>query len=372
MAQTTMSRWGADLYTGKVSYKIVQHRRRWYAIGGSLIAISLLLLLVRGLAPGIEFKGGSEFTLSNLTTTEQQPAIDAVSAVNGSEVPRVSTLGSSSLRVQTGKLTSDETTKVAQGLAEAYSIDVKDVSTTFIGPSWGADVTNKAVQGLVVFLVLVSLVMTAYFRNWRMAVGALVALVHDMVVTVGLYAGTGWEVTPATVIGFLTILGYSMYDTVVVFDKVRENTAKVLQQKRYTYAEMANLAVNQTLVRSINTSVVALLPVGAILFIGAFILGAGTLRDISLALFIGIMAGTFSSIYIATPVAVSLSERRGDVAEHTKAVLEARAAAAAAREASGEEPDEEFRVGAAVPGHHKGQAAQPVRRKAARGTGRAS
>ncbi|MCV2394535.1 protein translocase subunit SecF [Actinotalea sp. M2MS4P-6] len=369
MASTRMGRWGSDLYTGKRSYQIVGHRRRWYAISATIIVISALLLVTKGLTLSIEFRGGSEFTLSNVSDTSQQPAIDAVTAIQPDEVPRVSVVGGSSLRVQTGQLDDAQTQEVAAALAAAYGIPTDQVSTTYIGPSWGKDVTDKAVRGLIVFLVLVTLVMTIYFRNWRMAVAALVALVHDMIITVGLYTGTGWEVSPATVIGFLTILGYSIYDTVVVFDKVRENNERLLEQKRFTHAELSNLAVNQTLVRSINTSVVALLPVSGILFIGAFLLGAGTLRDIALALFIGIIAGTFSSIFIATPVEVSLREREPAVREHTKAVLEARAAAGMTAEDVAAEP---VRVGASVPGQHLGVGAQPKRRKTNRGPGRTS
>jgi len=236
------------------------------------------------------------------------------------------------------------------------------VTSTFIGPTWGADVSRKAVTGLIVFLVLVSVVMTAYFRNWRMAVAALAALFHDIMFTAGVYAAVGWEVTPATVIGFLTILGYSIYDTVVVFDKVRENTEGVLDQSLYTYAEKANLAVNQTLVRSINTSVVALLPVASILFIGAFVLGAGTLRDIALALFVGMLIGTFSSIFLATPLEVTLREREPAIQQHTQRILAARAAAAGA----GDVADVVVagpRVSPLRPGAHQGFAAQPKRRR---------
>ncbi len=361
MASTRMSRWGADLYTGHTSYALVGHRRRWYAISAVLLSVSIVLLGVRGLNPSIDFKGGSEFTVSNATTLAQQPALDAVTAVKPDEIARVSTVGKDSVRVQTSKLSDNQTTQVAQGLADAYGVPITKVSKTFIGPTWGADVSSKAIRALIVFLVLVTLVMTLYFRAWRMAVAALVALLHDLIITVGMYAGVGWEVSPATVIGFLTILGYSIYDTVVVFDKVRENTEKVLEQKRFTYGEMANLAVNQTLVRSINTSVVALLPVSGILFIGAFLLGAGTLRDIALALFIGIIIGTFSSIFIATPFEVSLREREPAIKEHTDKVLAARAAVVAE---GGEVSAEPVRVGAATPGHHRGNQAQPRRRKA--------
>lgn len=357
MAASRMAQWGNDLYTGRRSYAVVGHRRRWYTVSAVLLAVSVLLLLVRGLNPSIEFRGGAEFLLTGVSDTAQQPAVDAVLAVVADETPRVQRVGASNLQVQTGALDTEQTRAIAAGLATAYGVPAEDVSSSQVGPSWGQDVTGKALRGLVVFLLLVTLVMTIYFRAWRMAVGALVALAHDLVITVGLYAGVGWQVSPATVIGFLTILGYSIYDTVVVFDKVRENTAKVLEQRRYTYAELANLAVNQTLVRSINTSVVALLPVSGILFIGAFLLGAGTLRDIALALFIGIIVGTFSSVFIATPIVVTLRSREPAIREHDAQVMAARAAA-------GHEPGEpiaEVRVGAPVPGTHLGVKAQPRR-----------
>ena len=222
--------------------------------------------------------------------------------------------------------------RLANALAVAYGVDPADVGSSYVGPRGGADVTSKALRGLFTFLVLVSLVLTVYFRDWRMAMAGLIALVHDVLITVGVYATVGWEVTPATVIGFLTILGFSLYDTVVVFDKVRENVDGALKQKRYTYGELANLALNQTLVRSINTSVVAVLPVAAILFIGSFLLGAGTLRDIALALFVGILVGTYSSVFLATPLLVWMRERDSEVAAHNASVLAARAA----RVASGE------------------------------------
>lgn len=366
MAASRMSRWGADLYTGRRSYAIVAHRRRWYTISAVLLVLSVGVLLLRGLNPGIEFRGGAEFVLSDVTDTSQQPAIDAVNAVVPDEVPRVSVIGGSSLRVHTGELSVEQSSQIAQGLAAAYDVPESDVSKTSIGPTWGADVTSKALRGLVIFLVLVTLVMTLYFRAWRMAVAALVALLHDVVITVGIYALIGWEVTPATVIGFLTILGYSIYDTVVVFDKVRENNERLLEQKRYTHAELSNLALNQTLVRSINTSIVALLPVSSILFIGAFLLGAGTLRDIALALFIGIVVGTFSSIFIATPLEVTLRSREPAIAAHTAAVLAARAA----RPAGEDGEADQVRVGASVPGQHLGTKAQPRRRRPQRPSGR--
>lgn len=367
------AQWGNDLYTGRRSYDIVGRRRVWFTVSGVLVLLSVVFLFTPGLQPGIEFRGGSEFTVSNAATTDQQPAIDAVAEVAPDEVPRVTNVGTSSLRIQTSELTNDQVEQVRTALEDAYGVTQDDVASSFIGPTWGKDVSQKAIQSLVVFLVLVTLVMTLYFRNWRMAIAAIIALFHDLVITVGVYAAVGWEVTPATVIGFLTILGYSIYDTVVVFDKVRENTDGVLDQSRATYAERANLAVNQTLVRSINTSVVALLPVAAILFIGAFVLGAGTLRDIALALFVGMIVGAFSSIFLATPLEVTLRERERPIREHTAKVLAARTqrvAAAAAGDGDGDEDAEALvparYTGQVRPGGHQGVAAQPRRKKGRR------
>ncbi|WP_372453938.1 protein translocase subunit SecF [Occultella gossypii] len=359
------AKFGNELYSGKRSFDIVGNRRRWFAIGIGLIILSGLLVGIRGINPGIEFRGGSEFTVSGTSNPDPQLAHDALAEVNSEQVARVSTVGSSAIRVQTEELTDAETGELADLLAEAYDVPTGDVTSSFVGPSWGADVTSKAVQGLVIFLVLVTLVMALYFRRWSMAIAALIALLHDLIVTIGLYSGVGFEVTPASVIGFLTILGYSLYDTVVVFDKVRENTEGVLDQTRYTYAEAANLAVNQTLVRSINTSVVGLLPVASILFVGAFLLGAGTLRDIALALFIGMLFSTLSSVFIATPMEVVLRQRDPKIAAHTAKVLDLRDRRVAEAEEVGLTADEvlaEARAGGLVAGRHLGQGAQPRRK----------
>ena len=356
------AQWGNDLYTGKRSYNIVGHRRWWFTASGILVLAAIVLLFRPGLNPGIEFRGGSEFVISGLTDRNQQTAINAVATIDTAEIARVSNMGSDSLRVQTRQLSADQVEQVSQALQKAFGVDASKVTSTFIGPTWGADVSKKAVTGLVVFLVLVTVVMTLYFRNWRMAVAALVALFHDIAITAGVYAAVGWEVTPATVIGFLTILGYSIYDTVVVFDKVRENTDGVIHQSRYTYSEKANLAVNQTLVRSINTSVVALLPVASILFIGAFVLGAGTLRDIALALFVGMLVGAYSSIFLATPLEVALREREPEITALRGRVLAGRATAVngdAVAAGVGAAP----LVGPLRPGQHQGFSAQPRRRR---------
>ena len=243
--------------------------------------------------------------------------------------PIVTSVGQNTIRVQTPALTPDESAKVTKQISTDLGVAQGDVGVQLVGPSWGSEITKRALQGLVVFLILVVIFLSAYFE-WRLAVAALVALVHDLLITIGIYALTGFEVTPATVIGVLTILGFSLYDTVVVFDKVRENTKGITSSNRMTYSEAANLALNQTLVRSINTSVVALLPVTAILVVGVGLLGAGTLKDLALALFIGTAAGTYSSIFIATPVACQLQETRPEMKALT-ARVEARRAGTDAR-----------------------------------------
>lgn len=356
------SRLGNDLYSGSRSFGIVQHRKRWFAIAIALVLGSLLVLGTKGINPGIDFRGGSEFTVSGVATTSADPAREVLADLGVQEAARITSVGSDSLRIQTEELTSGQVEQARAGLAAAYDVTDEQITSTFIGPTWGADVTRKSVQGLVTFLVLVTLVMAAYFRTWRMSVAAVVALLHDLVVTVGLYALVGFEVTPASVIGFLTILGYSLYDTVVVFDKVRENTRGIVDQDRITYAEAANLAVNQTIVRSINTSVVGVLPVASILFVGTFLLGAGTLRDIALALFIGMILSTISSIFLAAPLDVVLNERSEKIAAHTRRVLARREE----RRSRGEEigaAGSPLALGATVvPGTHQGQAAQPKRK----------
>src|SRR3954465_5900390 len=316
---------GNDLHSGRRSIDFIGRRRLWYTIAAVAMALSLLGLATRGLNEGIQFKGGSEFRISSVKDTSTLLAQDAVGkALGGGETPLVSVVGSNDIRVQTGTLDLKQVDTVRAELAQAYGVADSQVTSSFVGPSWGKDVSNKAIVSLVVFLVLVSLVIALYFRTWTMAVAAIVALLHDMLLTVGIYALIGFEVTPESVIGFLTILGYSLYDTVVVFDKVRENTEHIAATTKRTYAEAANLAVNQTLVRSINTSVVALLPVGAILFIGALLLGAGTLKDISLALFVGIAAGTYSSIFIATPLLVHLRLREPEIKAQAERVYRRR------------------------------------------------
>jgi len=326
-----MSRIGdlaAGLYKGEVSFDFVGRWRLWYTISAVLLILSLSALFVNSLKFGVEFEGGSVLTVNSETCSVEE-ARDAAAGALGSEiVPIVTELNSASarsLRIQTEALTPALTNDVTDALADACGVAAADqISAQVIGPSWGEQITQKALTGLVVFLVAIVIYLSVMFE-WRMAVGALVALFHDVFITVGIYALVGFEVTPATVIGVLTILGYSLYDTVVVFDKVKENTRGLAGGSRMTYSEAANLAVNQSLVRSINTSVVGLLPVAALLFVGAYVLGAGTLKDLALALFVGIAVGTYSSIFIATPVVAQLKEREPAMQALSKRVAARRA-----------------------------------------------
>jgi len=304
---TTKVSFGDRLYRGEKSINFVNNRRRWYSLSAALIIASIFALGAKGLELGIEFKGGSEFVLNKAGITVPE-AREAMDKANVPGEPIVQTVGDSKVRIQTGALSNVESARVLDVLSTTFSIAKADIDTRLIGPSWGKEITRKATTALVVFLLIIIIFLSITFEP-KMAIAAIIALFHDVFITVGIYALIGFEVTPATVIGFLTILGYSLYDTVVVFDKVRENTRGIAGSSRSTYSDAANLAVNQTLVRSINTSIVALLPVGAILFVGAGILGAGTLKDLALALFIGLAVGTYSSICVATPFLAAMRER---------------------------------------------------------------
>jgi preprotein translocase subunit SecF len=244
-------------------------------------------------------------------------------------VPRVANVAGTTMRIQTDKLSDNETLKIKEGLTKAYGVTDNEVTSTFVGPTWGADVTKQALIGLVVFVALATVLMALYFRTWKMSLSAIIGMLVTMFITAGVYALSDFEVTPSAIIGFLTVLSYSLYDTVVVFDKIRENTADIDTSSRRTFAEEVNLAVNQTLVRSINTMMVAILPVGAILFIGAGLLGAGTLRDLSLALFVGILIGTAATIFIAAPMYAWLRQGEAPLIKQAQRVRQRRADAAA-------------------------------------------
>jgi len=300
---------GGRLYRGEVSIDFVGRKRTWYSISGAILLISIVALLVRGLDFSVDFKGGAvfQFPAPSASVTQVQDAVTDA-GVSGAVVQELSGSLGQSWQVQTPTLSAAQTNTVENSLSSHLGVNASKISVQFVGSSWGSQITDKAIEALIAFLIVIVLYLTIAFE-WKMAVAAFVALIHDLVIATGVYALTGFQVSPATVIGLLTILGYSLYDTVVVFDKVRENTAGLLGGARSTYSQAANLALNQTLVRSINTSVIALLPVAAILFVGGGLLGAGELKDLALVLFVGMLSGTYSSIFIATPVLADLKER---------------------------------------------------------------
>jgi preprotein translocase subunit SecF len=305
------------LYTGEISYDFIGRRRRWYILSAVLISISILAVLIRGLVFGIEFRGGADFRAAAQVTGQTVNQVrEAVVATGLPDLDDtiVNTIGDNQVRVQTRTLNpTTEVPAVRAAIAEEVGVAPDEVAYNLIGASWGSQITERGLIALAVFLALVALVIWIYFRDAKMAGAALVALAHDLMLTIGIYALVGFTVTPATLIGLLTILGYSLYDTVVVFDKVRENVRDIRSSTTRTYSEAANLAVNQVLVRSVNTTVIGVLPVAALLFAGAAILGEGPLKDLALALFVGMISGAYSSIFIATPLLAQGKEREPDM-----------------------------------------------------------
>jgi preprotein translocase subunit SecF len=298
---------GGRLYRGETSINFIGNRRRWYGLSGFFVLLSIGALAIQGLSLGIEFKGGSSFTVNTPNPSIAQAREAAAEAgVPGEAI--VQLVGNDKVRVQTQALEPAVNNAVQDALAAKFSVNASTIDVQIIGPSWGKEITRKALYGLFGFLLVV-MIYLAMALEPKMAVSAIVAVIHDVFITVGIYALVGFDVTPATIIGFLTILGYSLYDTVVVFDRVRDNTKAISAVSTKTYSQAVNLAVNQTIVRSANTSIVAILPVAAILFVGAGLLGAGTLKDLSLSLFIGLIVGTYSSLFIAPAVLAQLREK---------------------------------------------------------------
>jgi preprotein translocase subunit SecF len=294
------------LYHGETSYDIVGRRRLWFTISGVLVAISLVSLIVPGLNFGIDFKGGAVFRVQPTRTVTEAEVRRAVGSA--AEVVQISETDPVQVIVQTEELPPAEVTRIRTELAQVGGVERNGVSTQTIGSKWGSTVTRKAVIALLAFLVAVTIYVSLRME-FKMAVAALVALLHDLIITAGIFALSRFEVTPATVIALLTILGYSLYDTVVVFDKVRENTAPLTGMSRTTYSQATNLAVNQTMMRSLNTSLASLLPILGLLVVGNYLLGAETLKDLALALFIGVAAGAYSSIFIAPPLVAMWKEK---------------------------------------------------------------
>jgi preprotein translocase subunit SecF len=311
------------LYTSDFNINFVGRRRLWYIISGVVILICIASLVFRGLNLGVEFKGGTVFTVP--TTVTSQTIGDYTNAVNSSSVSnldgaQLNTQGDNLVRIQVRSLDNEEIRTMVSELAAEAGVTDSEVTYQAVGPSWGGQVTERGIWALVIFLALVALMIGVYFRNWKMSAAALIALGHDLIVTVGVYSLVGFTVTPATITGVLTILGYSLYDTVVVFDKVRENTEDVLDRD-VTYSYEANIAVNQVFVRSINTTIVGVLPVIAILVAGIVWLGGqGPLPDLGLAMAVGMVAGAWSSIFIATPLLCQFKENEPEMKEHRAAM----------------------------------------------------
>jgi preprotein translocase subunit SecF len=293
------------LYRGEVNVDFVGRKKLWYSLSALLLVFSIAGLIFNGLNLGVEFKGGSVFSFKAPAANIEQ--VRGTFAETEAHQVIVQTTNNG-WRVTTASMPAEQVTEVQKVVAKEYGLPQDQVNLQVIGASWGGQVANKAVVGLVVFMLAILLYLTLAFE-WKMAMAAFVALLHDLVITAGVYAWSGFEVTPATLLGFLTILGYSLYDAVVVFDMIKEVTAKLGTTSKMTYTEAANNALNHTLIRSLNTTLVAILPVAAILFIGTTLFGAGTLKDLSLALFVGMLVGTYSSLCVATPLLVTLKER---------------------------------------------------------------
>ncbi|MFI8188846.1 protein translocase subunit SecF [Streptomyces sp. NPDC085946] len=323
---------GARLHRGEIGYDFVKNRRIWYGVSILITITAIVGLAVRGLNMGIEFQGGAVFNTPKTSVSVSQAEEYAEEAAGHDAIAQK--LGNGTLRIQVAGIDTDRADGIKKALADDLKVDAEEINAELVGPSWGDQIADKAWQGLGIFLVLVVIYLAIAFE-WRMAVAAFVALIHDITITVGIYSLVGFEVTPGTVIGLLTILGYSLYDTVVVFDSLKEQTKDITKQTRWTYSDVANRSINSTLVRSINTTVVALLPVAGLLFIGGGVLGAGMLNDISLSLFVGLAAGAYSSIFIATPLVADLKEREPAMKALKKRVLAKRAQATE----KGESPD---------------------------------
>jgi preprotein translocase subunit SecF len=340
---------GGRLYRGEVSFDFVGRRRLWYAISAFILVVSIVAVIVRGLSFSVDFKGGAIFTFPSSSTSLSQVQ-DAVESggISGAIVQQ--THGEKNgWQVQTKSLTGAQTVALEKTMSSKLGVNSDDISVTTVGPSWGSQISGKALEALIAFMIVIVIYLSIAFEL-RMAIAAFVALVHDLVIAIGIYALAGFQVSPATVIGLLTILGYSLYDTVVVFDKVRENTAGLLGGARTTYSQAANLALNQTLVRSINTSIIALLPVAGILVVATSLLGANNeLEELALVLFVGMLSGTYSSIFIATPVLADLKERQPQYQALAKRVaVRASGGRAARRTAAKAEVAGRTRSGAAV------------------------
>src|ERR1700758_539032 len=344
------------LYTGTGAFEVIGRRKLWYGISGAIVAIAIVSIILRGFTFGIDFKGGTtvSFPRGSATTAQVSDVFKKTLGVEPESVVIVGNGASASVQIRSETLSNDQTTKLRNALFDSFQPKGTDgkpskqaISDSAVSETWGDQITKKALIALVVFLALVSLYITVRYERY-MAISALTTMCFDLSVTAGVYSLVGFEVSPATVIGLLTILGFSLYDTVIVFDKVEENTHAFQHTSRRTFAEEANLAINQTFMRSINTSLIGVLPVLALMVVAVWLLGVGTLKDLALVQLVGILVGTYSSLFLATPLLVSLRERTELVRTHNRRVArrrkpgaEAAVEAAEPAKASPEEPADE-------------------------------
>ena len=332
------------LYHGETNIDFIGRTKLWFVISAVFLVIGLGSLLTKGLNLGIDFEGGAVFEVPSQTLSISQ-ARDALGSLNLRD-PKVQELVSQidrKIRVQTETLDPGKAQQVQQALADAAHVTVNDVNRDEVGPSWGNEISNKARNALIVFLLVITLYISLRFE-FKMAIPTLIALVHDVMMTVGVYSLSGLEVTPATVVALLTILGYSIYDGIVVFDKVHENTRLVSATNRVSYGDMVNLSLNQTLMRSLNTSITALIPITSLLLIGSLLLGATTLEEFGLALLIGLASGAYSSIFIASPLLAIYKEREPRYRD-IKRRMESSTTRRAIRDIAGTTPDGEETAG---------------------------
>jgi preprotein translocase subunit SecF len=360
-----MSSFVSRLYRGETRINFIGSRKRWYLASGLMILICVISFIFRGFNEGVEFKGGTSFQIpasGNSLTTDRVATVFSNVGTPPDEAPQLVGSGSNKQIVVKTHAEPSQLTTTRAAVAKELHIKVDSITASAFSTSWGHDTTVNALEGLVVFLIAVTIYISLRFQ-WRMAIGGILALLHDLVIAAGIYSIVGFELTPSTIVGLLTILGFSLYDTVVVYDKVAENSKDILAGSRTTFSEAANLAVNQTLMRSINTSLIALLPVAGLLFVGAGILGVGTIKDLALILFVGLASGAYSSLFLATPIVVDLTER--DPAYKALAKRVASKRASEAKKAA----DAELTGVAAAPARRSGPApapkvgARPERRK---------
>ena len=333
------------LYTGTGAFEIVGRRKLWFAISGLIVAIAVLAILVRGFVFGIDFVGGTKVSFPRGDTSVEQVEQVFYRTI-GAEPDTVVVVGggdSATVQIRAERLSNDEAARLRDALFDEFQPLGADgqpspqaISDSAVSSTWGDQITRKALTALVVFLVSVGIYITVRYERY-MALAALSALGFDLIVTAGVYALVGFEVSPATVIGLLTILGFSLYDTVIVFDKVEENTHGFEHTTRRTFGEQANLAINQTIMRSINTSLISVIPVISLIVVAVWLLGVGTLKDLALVQLVGIMVGTYSSVFFATPLLVTMRERTEVVRTHTRRVMRRRGRIEESAEAEPEE-----------------------------------